>query len=212
MPRWDPNPIWQGEDAYVVGGGNSLRHFDWGLIRGRNTIGCNSAYVLGPEIIKIVLFGDSRWWEEIGHKGTESYGGLVVSCSPRLVHSKCPWLLTMERHEKVGLGKTKLGWHGNTGAAAINLALILGAKRVFLLGFDMRMGEGHKPNWHDLRYEKGKPEVYNRFVHEMRHIPRTLPETFPGCEIINVTDDSELNLFPKVSIAEHFGIVKESVA
>src|SRR5690606_35193402 len=110
--------------------------------------------------------------------------------------------------------------HGNTGSLAINLALILGAKRVFLLGFDMKLaprdeatnrhGREHglrhegRANWHDVRYEAAQRDAYPRFMSQMVHIARSLPEVFPGCEIVNVTDDSNLNLFPKVSIRDHF--------
>lgn len=206
--------MWLGQDAYVVGGGPSLRHFDWALIKGKNTIGCNSAYTLGADIIKITIFGDWEWWKRIGLKGTESYGGVVVGCSPRLLKKQdpCPWLLYMERYFTVGLGKDTLGFHGNTGALAVNLALILGATKIHLLGFDMKMGPDRSPNWHDLRYEPGNPESYPHFIREFRWVERTLPQVFPGAEIINVTDDSDLPYFPKVSLESHFNLKAAEVS
>lgn len=179
--------------------------FDWDLIRGKNTIGCNGAYSLGHSIVKVVLFADLEWWERLGYEGTQNYGGLVVSVEPKLDKSDCPWLLKMRRGgQRQGLQHDALVWAGNTGAAAINLALILGARRVFLLGFDMKLSEKGKANWHELRYQKANPEVYNRFLREFYQVSNTLEEVFPGCEVVNVTDDSRLNLFPKVSAAEHF--------
>lgn len=221
MPRWTPSQEWKGQDAYVIGGGSSLSTFDWELLRGKNTIGCNSAYSLGAHICKIVVFADQIWWETIGKKNMVEYGGRVVGCSPRLVNDDTPWLLKMDRNNHAGLGKTRLGFPGNTGGLAINLALIMGAQRVFLLGFDMKLGEGmqkfcRKPgvtreeispgraNWHDIRMERSNAQSYTRFVREFQHFARTLPEVFPGREIINVTDDSKLDCFPKVSLAEHF--------
>lgn len=205
MPKWDPSSEWEGEDAYIVGGGPSLAHFNWGLIRGKNTIGCNSAYILGVDIVKIVIFADYLWWKKIGEKGTEKYGGRVVGCSDRLKTETCPWLLTMDRHPTAVLssGRT-LSYAGNTGSLALNLALILGARRVFLLGFDMKLGAEKKPNWHTLRYEGSSPEVYHRFVNEFRWVADSFPKVFPGREIWNVTDDSDLPYFPKVSPAVHF--------
>lgn len=204
MPRWDPKPIWLGEDAYIVGGGPSLRTFDWDLIRGKNTIGCNSAFSLGADIVKINIFGDLRWWEEIGSKQASSYGGIMIGCLSGTEDAKCEWLLTMKRSTQTGLSKKELGFNGNSGSLAVNLALILGARRVFLLGFDMKLGTRGQANWHDIRYEKAQAEVYQRFINGFAWVKRDLPKHFPGCEIINLTDDSKLDLFPKVSLAEHF--------
>lgn len=207
MPRWSPSPIWSGQDAYVVGGGTSLRSFDWDSIRGKNVIGCNSAFVLGTSIVKVLIFGDWAWWLEIGAKRLPEFGGLVVGTNHRIPRDHPGWLLTMDRHNPEDeLGTKDLGWFGNTGAAAVNLALILGARRVFLLGFDMKVGpKGKKDhNWHDLRYEEGNPQAYVLFRKRFEKLAKSLPKVFPGCEVVNVTNDSDLDLFPKVSIAEHF--------
>lgn len=210
MIAWQPSRMWEGEDAYVVGGGTSLTDFDWAAIAGKNTIGINSAYRLGSHVLRILLWGDYAWWERIGRKGTETFGGLVVGCADRLEQGRpdpCPWLLVMRRATSRRLSHDKLLFCGNTGSMGINLALILGARRVFLLGFDMKLNaEGTRANWHDdPRYGPPKAEVYRRFMNEMRAIPASLKEAFPGTEIVNVNDDSELKLFPTVTLREHFG-------
>lgn len=207
MPHWVPNQEWKDEDVYIIGGGVSLESFDWELIKGKRTIGCNSAYILGHEICNILVFGDVLWWEKIGRKGTQEFGGIVVGCVMGAKNlTREPWLLTMPRHGVLGFGTKALGFFGNTGGLAINLALILGAKRVFLLGFDMHLSENRKANWHDVRYEPARADVYKRFCNEFRRAAGSLEKVFPGREIWNVTDDSDLNEFPKVSIAEHFNL------
>lgn len=216
MPHWVPSRMWEGQDIYIVGGGPSLSTFDWELIRGKKTIGCNSAFILGPHIVKIVIFADLTWWERIGKEQLPKYGGIVVACCPPLVDGPDhipEWVLTVDREErKNGLSLKSLGYNGNTGSLAINLALCLGARRVFLLGFDMKLDDNtKKANWHDVRYEVGQPEVYSLFKSRMRFVARDVPVMFPGSEVINVTDDSDLNVFPKVSLEEHFGAVARSV-
>ncbi len=42
----------------------------------------------------------------------------------------------------------------NIGAAAINLAYHTGATRVFLLGFDMNLGNSSRQHWHNV-YNRG---------------------------------------------------------
>lgn len=207
MPRWNPSQTWKDQDAYIIGGGPSLKGFDWGLLRGKNTIGCNSAFILGSEIVKINIFGDYDWWIKIGQNEGAKYGGMMVACSPRLKDDPTPWLLWLGRHDNsTGLGIERPCFNGNTGSLALNLALILGARRVFLLGYDMKAPDPVKqPNWHNLRYQDGRAESYRRFIRQFAPVAKQLPVKFPGCEIWNVTDDSDLPYFPKVSVAEHFG-------
>jgi hypothetical protein len=217
VPRWDPNGRWQGESTYIIGGGPSLRSFDWDLIRGKRTIGCNSAFLLGAHICQITIFADHLWWEEIGKKRTDEYGGLVVGCVPPHNEKQLtekPWLIRMSRYDKNGLsppGSQVLGCCGNTGVLALNLALLMGATRVYLLGFDMRLGPQGIANWHHLRWEPPQADNYPRFMREMRRLPQELKEKYPDVQVVNVTDDSELELFPKQSLREHFSQVKEGV-
>lgn len=210
MPKWVPGEKWKGEDAYIIGGGDSLRfqNFNWELLRGKNTIGCNSALILGSGICKIMLFGDIRWWHQLGRDEAEKYGGMVVGCNPKLKDDQTPWLLTMERHGRAREFGTEFpAWGDNTGCLAVNLALILGAQRVFLLGFDMQLGPTGRANWHTLRYEKNTPAVYPKFIAHFKDMAKSLPKVFPGREVINVNDDSKLVCFPQVSLEEHFGKV-----
>lgn len=208
MIRWSPSQIWQGEDAYVVGGGPSLRTFDWDLLRGKNTIGCNSAFLKGEEFIKITVFADYPWWEKIGKLKGHEYKGIMVASCPRLETKGIvspDWLRFIPRLKGSGLGKEELGFNGNSGSLALNLALILGAKRVFLLGFDMKLGRDKEPNWHDWRHCKGSPTVYRRFMIGFLAVAKALPTVFPGREVYNVSDDTELDAFPVIPTREHWG-------
>lgn len=204
--------MWKGQDAYIIGGGDSLRSFEWGLIKGKHTIACNAGFILGSEIVEIVLFGDWTWWEEIGEDRLPEFGGIVVGCCPKLDKQqrtvKVPdWLNVMSRYSGDGLAPPhsgKLAWFGNTGAMAVNLALALGARRVFLLGFDMRLGNDGAVNWHDVRHEKGFAEVYPPFIKRFGRLAASLGDVYPGCEVINVNDNSNLNVFPTIPVREHF--------
>lgn len=250
---WKPGRMWEGQDAYVVGGGDSLRAFDWNRIAGANVVGCNSAFALGARVCPIVVFGDEEWWKHLGKPASgrhakrelkpadpcplcraqpgercvtlESYGGIVVGCSATLwshvAHGWMqipPWLLLMRRGDKGGLSTApgELAWNGHTGSLGINLALALGARTVYLLGFDMKVGEGGKHNWHDLRYEPGSVGAYESFVTQSDMIATDLRKKFQGREIVNVNDGSHLfkldkhgalstePLFPTVGVEQHF--------
>lgn len=204
---WNPGRVWEGQDAYVIGGGPSLRGFDWNLIRYQNTIGCNSAFSLGRDFCEICIFADFSWWQDIGSKHLDRYDGIAIGCSPEFdkrAEELPNWLFTMPREEsRDGLSTEKPCFNGNTGALAINLALLLGVKRVFLLGFDMKL-EGDRANWHEMRTEDPQACVYPHFCKQLEHVARELSDKFPGCEVINVSDVSVLKVFPVESLANHF--------
>ena len=206
MPQWEPTQdLFAEEDVYVIGGGASLHSFPWSLLRGRATVGCNDAYKLGPEFCNICIFGDRKWFD--AHRNELQWyvdaGGLVVTNQESLKSNETPWLKWMPKAPN-GLHKDALGWGCNTGVPAVNLALLLGAKRVFLLGFDMQLTQGEN-NWHPNGLDKPTAEVYGKFLCGFHYVKDSLPLVFPGCEIINVTDDSKLMVFPKVSLRDHFG-------
>ncbi len=80
-----------------------------------------------------------------------------------------------------------MGWNYSTGAAAVNLALSLGAVRIFLLGFDMGKTKG-KSHWHD-EPRNVRDEAYLRFLKGFRSVYHELKK-FPSVRVFNVTDGS----------------------
>ena len=195
MPRWKPTNKWEGLDVFVIGGGTSLKTFDWNLLKNECTIGCNDAYLLGSEICKICVFGDPKWWKLHQHEIVK-YDGLVFTTHGSFQRTKLDWVWTLHRKPS-GLATDALAWNKNTGSQAINLALILGAKRVCLLGFDMFLSND-EANWHQNSINKPDPTVYKSFIKGLGNLAKNLDNVFPGREIVNVTDDSRLDMFPKI--------------
>jgi len=200
MPKWIPEKVWEGQDAFIIGGGNSLESFNWDVLRNENTIGCNDAFKLGREICKICVFGDINWFKAF-ERELARYKGIVFTNSTQLQNSSIPWLWVMQRQAR-GLHHNALGWNGNTGAVAINLALLLGVKRIFLLGFDMHLSKDSKANWHPNKLDKPNKNIYPKFLIGFKKMADDLQPKFPGVEIINITDDSSLDLFPKIGVKE----------
>jgi len=204
MPAWMPQPVWSGEEAFILGGGNSLQTFDWNLLRREHVVGCNQAFRLGPEICDYVIFCDHKFIKESGRTPrTGVYDQLavfpnpVVTNDPALRNASEPWLKWMPRRP-TGLHRDALGYNFNTGAAAINLALLLGATTIYLLGFDMQLGPGRRPNWHNHLIDKPSPGVYDRMIRSFVWVNQDLHNKFPDCRIFNVTRGSRLEVFPKL--------------
>jgi len=211
MPDWFPEPIWKGWPCYIIGGGPSLEGFPFERLELLPVLGCNAAFYLGVDVVPIMIFGDSVFLKqhETGIRTYAAEGGWVVTCSGRVKGSKRPDFLRIMPRELRGLSLEALGWNGNTGSAAINLALLLGADPIYLLGYDMQFGKGGKANYHNA-YGRGrtrtpKRKTYERFIKGMGRVARDLDRLFPGRRVINLEDGtSALDVFPKESLAAHF--------
>ena len=128
--------------------------------------------------------------------------------SSQLLHTRITWLWTMPR-QAFGLGEKALAWNNSTGAVAVNLALILGAKKIFLLGFDMRRSEQGNNNWHNKSRISPSKKAYKKFLVGFSRLKAALEKSNFECEIVNVTDDSNLDLFPKIKCKEFWKQRKE---
>lgn len=185
MLTWAPPRDWEGQDSFLIGGGHSLYGFDFKRLIGKNTIGCNDAFRLGPEIVKFCIFGDGAFFQK--NKWVMQKSGLrYVSNSPTLFNFKLPWIHLMHRESHGLWDGDKLGWNASTGAAAINLAISLGSKRIYLLGYDMNLVRG-KSHWHSHRDKLTTEQAFTRFAHGFGNVQKDLVK-YPGVEILNVTD------------------------
>jgi len=191
---WTPPKQWEGQDAFLIGGGPSLTAFDFSRLRGRNVIGCNDAVFLGPEINSYVIFGDPSWWQKNRHTLEHYTGHLVTNC-PGVLHFNIPNLFKMTRERDGIHSGTVLGWNYSTGAAAINLAVSLGAMRIFLLGYDLG-NKGTTSHWHKHNGKTTQEYAFQRFMRGFAMIKTCLPK---NVKVLNVTDGtSRLDCFERM--------------
>lgn len=226
---WTVPKIWQGGDVWIIGGGPSIPKL-FGVpddvieqvhakklsesayspyfspIHDKHVIGVNIAFRIG-NWIDMVFFGDSKFFlnyqSELG-----AWRGLKVSCSPRT--KKCGWVKSLDRDRRKGKGITTnpnaVSWNGNSGAAAINLAYHTGARRIFLLGFDMQLAQNNDQHWHTAYIPKNLNSVSRKRLPFRKHL-----EGFPqiardarilGIEIYNVSPRSAITCLPVVTLEE----------
>lgn len=206
MPRWTPENKWKGQDVFIIGGGLSLKGFDWGLLKDEFTIGCNDAFLLGEKVCDICVFGDHKWFK-VHYSKLAKFKNPIFTNTNHLCDSKTPkWVWWMQRRGS-GFHKDALGWNENTGALAINLALILGAKKIFLLGFDMKIldiakkyNKRNQNNWHENLVQDPNLGSIQKHINAFKSSSSTIEKNFPGVKIINITDDSDLDIFPKIGV------------
>jgi hypothetical protein len=126
------------------------------------------------------------------------YGGWVCTNRPGIPNPP-PWLHHFRRKYE-GLSNTSrtLAWNFNTGALAINLALLLGARRVYLLGVDLTNAPS-ATHWHRQGTRPPNTTHHARFGEGFVNVAQALPALFPGCSVVNVSGgSSKLRCFPVV--------------
>jgi len=195
---WTPPPIWKDQDAFLIGGGSSLTGFDFGSLKGRNVIGCNDAAFLGWPPLSYCIFGDSGWWHR-NRLAIEKMSGPFVTNAPAVHHYILPNVLKMGRTRDGIHTGSMLGWNNSTGALAINLAVSLGATRIFLLGYDLS-NQNNKSHWHKYNLRLAQPTTFAKFIRGFSRIDQDLRANYPGVQIFNVTDGgSQLKTWPTIS-------------
>ena len=176
-----------------MGGGTSFRRFPTFVLKNKNVIGCNTAYTLGEDVVDLVFFGDEKWWNY--HRANlQQFKNPIITNHPNLKDVSgvtwCP-------RSKDGFHRHSIGWNGNTGAAAINLALLLGAQRILLLGYDMELDPDGGSNWYPTTYTPATAEHYQLYSQSLEKHVCDIEQKWPNVSILNLNPQSKLEVFEK---------------
>lgn len=211
-----PGGSWHGHPAFIVGGGPSLRGFDFSRLRGRRSIGVNLAfYAFDPTIIFSM---DTRFlnWIFNGTYDRGSFPGLRAKFEKTAAYKV--WLLTysaslaedifivpVHKSYQDGLGSFTLRYrdgigHGNnSGYAALNLAVILGANPIYLLGFDCnRLPDAS--HWHAGHPVPQNPKHLDSFIPRFETAAAATKKA--GIRVVNLNPASALRCFEFGSLEE----------
>ena len=196
--RLAPFPPWQGQTVVIVGSGPSLTQEDVNRVRGRaKVIVCNNTYTLAPWA-HMLYACDYRWWK---HYRPEFYG---LKVCPHQGAAKEFGVLYIKGEHKPGLSfdPQRIHYGGNSGFQALNLAVLSGAKRVILLGFDMQPDGSGRMHWHPDHARIGNPQR-NSFSRWLRAFHEAAPQlTKAGVEVLNCSRQTALDVFPRVALED----------
>lgn len=200
-----PENCWKGERVFVVGGGQSLRGFPFRRLKGEKVIAINRSHECGHA--SMVVTGDRLWLESnMPCEDLSKTIPVVYAYRPdapvvkrkilrltRPIHATpCATQTLWGRNYREGLSP------GCSGIRAANLACILGASKVYLLGIDMVGGPSRHKWWHGGYRRKTKEQHYHIFKeHWVKAILQARSEGLEDDRIVNLSLISKLEIFPK---------------
>lgn len=204
---YKPEPIWPGETVVVIGGGTSLRGFDWSSISNQRVIGVNDAFMLGGWV-DWTIFGDDGWYRKYRSDIMYHPGDFLALTNAPMEDfpGNVKWM--GREFGKVSDGSNgKLVWFNNTGMSGINLAACFGAARILLLGYDMKLGVNPstgepEANWHVNHMDMPRAESYTGWLKQAPMLLKGMNETFPDTVVLNCNPDSELDIWPRVRLED----------
>lgn len=186
---------WKGKRAFVVGGGPSLRGFDFSRLRGERIIAINRAFEYLP-FAEILFSMDFRFYSDIRmSREFQAFRGRKIWIDTKGFPYKGVEILKsgpcdgMTAHFAQGIATG-----GNSGHAALNLALILGADPIYLLGFDFRHADDGRTHFHGGYGYADRPGKLEEYLERLEAAAPAIVAS--GRSVVNLSPDSALKGFP----------------
>jgi hypothetical protein len=189
--------LWPESTIVCIGGGPSLTPEDVATVQGRaHVIAINDAYKIAP-FAEVLYAADARWWRH--HAGVPSFKGFKYTLQAEA--RRWPGVQVLRNTGQSGLERDARGLKTgrNGGYQAINLAVHLGARRVLLLGYDMKSGGKGKSHWFG-DHPWGSSSPYGSFLRCFETIVEPLQQA--GVTVINCSRQTALTAFQRMTIDE----------
>lgn len=188
---------WNAKTAALLASGPSLNQGDVDYLRHRcHVMAVNDCYRIAPWADALYA-ADEEWWHL--HKGAEGFAGEKWTQSSAAATRYD--LRHIEGVDRPGLSLDphRIHFGLNSGFQALNLAVLLGAYRILLLGYDMRLAASGKRHWFgDHPGAMNKDSDYRAFAARFDAILPQLDAV--GVEVINCTPGTALRCFPQAEL------------
>lgn len=187
--------VWRGETVLIVAGGPSVTQQIVDEARGRcRVIAVNNAYEIAPWA-EVLYFADHQWWE--WHRKRDLYrafAGQKVTIEGTGERVSEPEVHMLRNLGYIGVSKQPNGIFtgANSGFQAMNIAALSGARKILLLGFDMRFVAG-RAHWHAEHPRKTPEASYLRYA--KRFDPAKPALEAMGVETVNCSPGSAIKCF-----------------
>ena len=198
-------PWWS--EAFLIGGGPSLRGFDFGLLRSRTTAAVNDAVLYLPWAT--ALFSLDVQWIQNRRQEITGFAGEKFLAPPENDEPGLPGVVYLRRARYPGLSNnpTQLCLGGNSGYAALNLAYLKRARVIALLGYDFCI-DGGSHHWHEgYRWAPSSGQHHlQEWAREFEVAAKLLQAD--GVRVINVGLGSRIEAFERMSLPDLVALLR----
>lgn len=197
-PEWWPS--WEGETVVIVASGPSAKNAPLHVAKGKaKFIAINKSWELAPWAD--ILYGcDFAWWKHV--KGCPGFSGLKLTVD-RAAVKDFPELKQVECRkpdDRLFLSPLgTVGWGGNGGFHALNLAVQFGCRKIILVGYDMTTRYGlHWHGAHTGNLHNPKEASVARWRRAVDNASKVIHPM--GIKVINCSKVSALTSYPKMEL------------
>lgn len=201
-PVWFPD--WTGETVVVVGAGPSANLYDYAPYKDRaKWIAINRSWKLVPWA-DFLISADAGFW--LKYDMVPEFKGGKVTMDFNVAHNHGLHRIQIDKMTD-GISTEKPGYVGmgcNSGFYGINLAVQFGPpSKIILAGFDMNLAKGiHWHGKHPSGMNNPNKEQLKRWAGILDRQAARLKAL--GVSVVNVTPDSAVKAYPKMTLAESF--------
>lgn len=193
-------PNWTDRTAVIICAGPSLTdgQIEAARTSGAKLIAVNTAYLYAPWT-HIVFGSDFMFWKVHGDRIKKQTPSALWTTDSSAAER---FQINRQRAgQRDGLGLTVCHMFGNSGMNAINVAYLWGARKVLLLGMDMKLGSAGEKHRHG-DHEKGltQAQCFEEWIHKGKRLAEDLKTQ--GCDVANCTPGSALPWFRMSTIQE----------
>lgn len=206
---WSAPPIWAGETVAILGCGPSRNLVDMErLYESRYRVIAINDSIRAYPAAEILYFCDQAWWE--ARRGAIR----IWQCESIVtLENQIPGVHRLRNTGPLGFDPDPscLRHGSNSGYQAIHLAAHLGAKRIILFGYDLRVVRGQL-------HAEARPE--NRTAADFALTLDVMLEKFPsivdplkerGIEVLNATLGSALQCWPIIGVEEALSLGRKAL-
>ena len=204
--NFDWYPDLTGKTCVIVASGPSARENEYDILRGREDvyiIGINDSWKLAPwcEMLyacdhQWVIKRKGHWAGHAGLKVTQDRQVADILAQNNVWHR----VFAVRGVEHIHTDqKGYIGWFGNSGTQALNLAVHFGPSKIILCGFDMTLQNGD--HWHGRHYgglHNPKPQYVRRWRRVTDRAFHTLQRL--GIKAFSTSMEGALQDWPKLSL------------
>jgi hypothetical protein len=184
--------------AICIANGPSLTKKDVDFCRHRGRVyAVSDAYRLAPWA-DVIYSADCSWWRH--HPSALDLPAEKWTCSRETAQefTKLNYIPHLPRQETWSNNQSHIASGGNSGHQALNLAVLHGAQRVILLGYDMQRGTGGIGHWFGEHPWLSQPR--SNFAEWIKNLRLAAPQI--PVPVINCTRSTALDAFPLAQLED----------